>query len=581
VEPVELDALHLDSIQFDSVPFGADFHRIEPLAVGDPSNITRAEVLAALDNWGKGLVSIADAKANNQDYVAVAINVINQAYNYDNGIVLFKPTVAAEIPFRTTFSGALSYFVGGNAAYPEDTGFALNPWKSVTFDIVGIVYGKSRAIVQTKTSLTQQDGSVVLAYFSMGFTSVSGELKIDLHHSSLPPAISRPITRDEVIDALNSWGAGLVSIADAKANNQDYVAVAIDAIKKAYNYDNGLVLFKPTVAADVPFRTTFAGALSYFVGGNPAYAEDTGFALNPWKSVSFEIIGIVYGANRAIVQTKTTLTQQDGSSVSPYFSMGFTRVGEDGALKIDLHHSSLPYAPDTSTISQADVVAALDAWGKGLVSIADAKANNQDYVATAINVINQAYNYDEGIVLFKPTVAAEIPFRTTFAGALSYFVGGNAAYPEDTGFALNPWKSVAFDIVGIVYDRNRAIVQTKTTLTQADGSSVTPYFSMGFKKTSTGDLKIDLHHSSLPYEPDSTTTKSNSNEDNDNDNEDITDRISVAAIVLSSVGIVVAILALAAFLFLSERFKYTPVPKDEPPAVRPSNKTNMEVATEV
>jgi hypothetical protein len=371
---------------------------------------------------------------------------------------LFKPTVAAEIPFRTTFAGALSYFVGGNAAYPEDTGFALSPWTNVSFEIIGIVYGESRAIVQTKTTLTKQDGSTVLAYFSMGFRSVSGELKIDLHHSSLPPALDRAITRDEVVQALDDWGKGLMSIATAKANNEDYVAVAIDVIKKAYNYDNGLVLFKPTVAAEIPFRTTFTGALSYFVGGNPAFPEDTGFALSPWKSVSFEIVGIVYGKGRVIVQTITTLTKQDGSSVTPYFSMGFTRTSESGALKIDLHHSSLPYVPDTTTITQAEVVEALDNWGKGLVSIATAKANNEDYVAVAIDVINKAYNYQNSIVLFKPTVAAEVPFRTTFAGALSYFVGGNAAYPEDTGFALSPWANVSFEIIGIVYDRNRAIV---------------------------------------------------------------------------------------------------------------------------
>ena len=206
------------------------------------------------------------------------------------------------------------------------------------------------------------------------------------------------------------------------------------------------------------------------------------------------------------MQTITTLTKQDGSSVTPYFSMGFTRTSESGALKIDLHHSSLPYVPDTTTITQAEVVEALDNWGKGLVSIATAKANNQDYVAVAIDVINKAYNYQNSIVLFKPTVAAEIPFRTTFAGALSYFVGGNAAYPEDTGFALSPWANVSFEIIGIVYGESRAIVQTKTTLTKQDGSTVLAYFSMGFRSVS-GELKIDLHHSSLRWIAPSPETK--------------------------------------------------------------------------
>jgi len=150
---------------------------------------TSGEVMKALDDWGKGLVSIAMAKANNGDYAAVARSMITKAYNYDNGLVLFKPTVAAAIPFRTTFDGALSYFVGGNADFPEDKGFALSPYKSVGFEIVGILYDTNRAIVQTKTTFTKTDESQVKAYFSMSFTreSKKDSLKIDLHHSSLPP----------------------------------------------------------------------------------------------------------------------------------------------------------------------------------------------------------------------------------------------------------------------------------------------------------------------------------------------------------------------------------------------------------
>jgi hypothetical protein len=114
---------------------------------------------------------------------------------------------------------------------------------------------------------------------------------------------------------------------------------------------------------------------------------------------------------------------------------------------------------------------------------------------------------------------------------------------------------VSFEIIGIVYDRNRAIVQTKTTLTKQDGTSVTPYFSMGFRSVS-GELKIDLHHSSLP--PTTATTTSNTNTDsnnNDNDSNNVSDRLSVAAIVIAVVGIMLAVGALITFLLLSERFK--------------------------
>jgi hypothetical protein len=522
-------------------------------------DITEGEVLAALDAWGKGLVSISTAYANKEDYVTVATNFINKAYNYENSIVLFKPTVAAEEPFRTTFQGALSYFVGGNEFYPEDKGFALKPWKKVSFEIVGIVFTDNRAIVQTKTTLTLQDDSTVLTYFSMGFTRPAGspDLKIDLHHSSLPPQNGQDITEADVLEALDNWGKGLVSIATAYAENEDYVAVAIDAIRAAYNYENGIVLFKPTVAAEIPFRTTFSGALSYFVGGNEAYPEDTGFALKPWTKVSFEIVGIVHSANRATAQTKTTLTLKDGSTVLTYFSMSFTRPAESSRLKIDLHHSSLPPTV-AKPITEADVLAALDAWGKGLVSISTAyanRANGSDYVAVATDFINKAYNYENSIVLFKPTVAAEIPFRTTFSGALSYFVGGNEAYPEDTGFALKPWTKVSFEIVGVVFSTNRAVVQTKTRLTLEDGSSVLTYFSMSFTRPAgSPDLKIDLHHSSLPpavstsssgSSVESSSTQASTDDDGD---ADVELEVSIVAIVLAAVGIVVAFIALGVLL---------------------------------
>jgi hypothetical protein len=167
----------------------ADVADIESAAQRNQGVITRREVLKALDDWAQGIVAISDAKLNNEDYVNVATNVIHKSYNYDNGIVLFKPTLAAEVPFRTTFESALSYFVGGNPAYPEDTGFALKNWKSVSFNLVGLVSDRNRAVIQTTTTFTNRDDAVTQTYFSMVFARVKdGSLKLELHHSSLPPA---------------------------------------------------------------------------------------------------------------------------------------------------------------------------------------------------------------------------------------------------------------------------------------------------------------------------------------------------------------------------------------------------------
>ena len=143
--------------------------------------------MKALDRWGKGLVAIATAKAENKDYVAVAKEVIQNNYVYGNGTVLFKPTLASKVMFRGTFEGALSYFVAGNAKFPEDGGFALNPWAKVEFDPAGVITGKDHALVMGNKFLTNRSNQLTIANFTMGFTRCAdGQLRINLHHSSLP-----------------------------------------------------------------------------------------------------------------------------------------------------------------------------------------------------------------------------------------------------------------------------------------------------------------------------------------------------------------------------------------------------------
>jgi hypothetical protein len=149
--------------------------------------VTEAEVKMALENWGQGLVSIANAFANKNDYKKIATEVIKNNYAYETEPVLFKPTLASNIMFRTTFEGALSYFIGGNEKFSEDNGFALNPWKAVNFDLAGIKTGKDHAIVMGNKLLTDKNGKLTIANFTMGFTKANdGTLKINLHHSSLP-----------------------------------------------------------------------------------------------------------------------------------------------------------------------------------------------------------------------------------------------------------------------------------------------------------------------------------------------------------------------------------------------------------
>ena len=48
--------------------------------------------------------------------------------------VLFKPTKACIKQFRTSKEDFTSYFIANNNLHKEDKGFALEPWKKITFE---------------------------------------------------------------------------------------------------------------------------------------------------------------------------------------------------------------------------------------------------------------------------------------------------------------------------------------------------------------------------------------------------------------------------------------------------------------
>ena len=151
------------------------------------SGVTKAEIDHALKTWGNNLVAISKAKRAGSDFKKVAENAILNTYFYQNGPVLFKPTLASKKTFRTTYEGALSYFIGGNTQHEEDRGFALNPWESVEFEIAGMILGENHGIVMGNKHLKDNSGKITIANFTMGFVKdENDQLRINLHHSSLP-----------------------------------------------------------------------------------------------------------------------------------------------------------------------------------------------------------------------------------------------------------------------------------------------------------------------------------------------------------------------------------------------------------
>lgn len=150
-------------------------------------------------------------------------------------------------------------------------------------------------------------------------------------------------------------------------------------------------------------------------------------------------------------------------------------------------------------ITEEQVLAAQKAWGDGIVRIASAYTHGDDYVALATEHINTLYAYGLTAVLFKPTLAAEIQFRSTFEGALSYFVASNNECPEDGGFAIKGWTAVRFENVDILTSGNVAMAMGNYFFTDPEGIEVKVEYSFGYLLDESGDVRINLHHSSMPY----------------------------------------------------------------------------------
>ena len=152
------------------------------------------------------------------------------------------------------------------------------------------------------------------------------------------------ITKELIESAQQAWGDGIVNIAAAHTNGADYTQVAHQHVETLYAYGLSPVLFKPTLAAEQQFRSTFDDALSYFVASNNACVEDKGFAIKGWTAVRFENVDILTEGKVGMAMGNYFFTTPEGDEVKVEYSFGYI-LDEAGAVRINLHHSSMPYAP--------------------------------------------------------------------------------------------------------------------------------------------------------------------------------------------------------------------------------------------
>ena len=149
------------------------------------------------------------------------------------------------------------------------------------------------------------------------------------------------VDKADISNAQRAWGDGIVAIAHAHLSGGDYVEIARNHVETLYAYGISPVLFKPTLAAEEQFRPNFESALSYFVASNNECPEDKGFAIKGWTNVRFENSDMILRDDSAIAMGNYFFTGQDGNELKVEYTFGYI-VDENGALRINLHHSSMP-----------------------------------------------------------------------------------------------------------------------------------------------------------------------------------------------------------------------------------------------
>ena len=325
------------------------------------------------------------------------------------------------------------------------------------------------------------------------------------------------MTVEDVHTIQAKWSDAIVDISKVYKEGGDYVKAAGEAAGELYAYGHSNVLFKPTKATKNPFRPTADDAMSYFVGAeamkNDKFkGEDAGFAINGgkgWCECVYNNHQIEIKNGIAIAMGTYDFTSSaDGSTTTVEYTFGYSRC-DDGKVRIFMHHSSVPFAPPgPAPITMAEVEAAQKLWADSIASISKVYAEGGDFVGAAGEAAGKLYGYGHGNVLFKPTKATAHPFRPTAEDAMSYFVGAEAmkndAFKgEDAGFAINGgrgWKDVTFRNHQVELNGETAQAMGDYVFTDAtSGDKVRVEYTFGYKRCEDGQVRIYLHHSSVPY----------------------------------------------------------------------------------
>ena len=150
------------------------------------------------------------------------------------------------------------------------------------------------------------------------------------------------IKKDTIIQAQNKWSSSIIKISSLRDNYELCLQYTDDFLNELYAFDKGIVLFKPTKAKDEQFRFTKEKALSYFIAGKKKNCEeDSGFAIHPWKKITFNNSSYIIEDNIAFVMGNYYFTDLNDIVLKVEYTFGYKLINDK--MKIFLHHSSLPF----------------------------------------------------------------------------------------------------------------------------------------------------------------------------------------------------------------------------------------------
>ena len=150
-----------------------------------------------------------------------------------------------------------------------------------------------------------------------------------------------------VFNAQNKWAEYVIDLGNQNIHQNEKNEIMNKFLEDLYAFKIVDVLFKPTKASIKQFRKSKEDFTSYFIANNNFHKEDKGFALEPWKKITFENFNITKIDRQILSMGNYYFENFNGQTIKVEFTFGYI-MDDMGKLLINLHHSSLPFSKENN-----------------------------------------------------------------------------------------------------------------------------------------------------------------------------------------------------------------------------------------